>query len=129
MDGLNIGLYLIGIDFLPKVRNTDPNSVLVVFDFRAFDVIKVVLGFLKRPFEQLPGAYNRAICMRGGLLKVRGPVDGKCPEGAPELRSSEMLHVWFLRHPGGRFGTNMALSRAELDLAIAERAASENASP
>ena len=49
-------------------------------------------------------------CLWEGLLAL-GPVDdqGECAEGVPSARSAEMIHVWFVDHPGGPFTTNMAL--------------------
>jgi len=60
-----------------------------------------------------------AMCIRDGLLIVGQARNGACREGEPAFRSPEMLHVWFLDHPDGRFATTMWLSRSELDAAAA----------
>jgi len=66
----------------------------------------------------------RAKCMRDGLLILRDAQKG-CRNGEPSHRSPEMLHVWFLDHPDGRFATTMWLDRAQLDAAIEARAAED----
>jgi len=63
----------------------------------------------------------RAKCLRGGLLLTEAGPNG-CRDGAPSHRSPEMLHLWFLDHPEGRFATTMWLDREQLDAAIADRA-------
>lgn len=62
----------------------------------------------------------RAKCLRGGLLLTGEGRDG-CRVGEPSHRSPEMLHLWFLDHPDGRFATTMWLDREQLDAAIADR--------
>ena len=37
---------------------------------------------------------------------------GACPSGQPIDRSAEMLHVWTVRAPGGRFATSMEFLRS-----------------
>ena len=37
--------------------------------------------------------------------------DGHCAEGEPQYVGPEMMHVWFVDHQSGPFGTEMALSR------------------
>jgi hypothetical protein len=51
-------------------------------------------------------AYPR--CVERDLLIV-GVVDdkGECASGQPSQRSAEMMHVWFIDHPNGRFATRM----------------------
>jgi hypothetical protein len=66
--------------------------------------------------------WNKPLCLRGGLLVVGAVDEGECADGEPQWRSPEMLHLWFLKHPQGRFGTAMWLSRANLEAALAERA-------
>lgn len=64
------------------------------------------------------------MCWHGGL-----PVDppsplGECEVGTPEIRTPEMLHVWFVAHPEGDYATSMGLTpelitvlaRSEYDL-------------
>ncbi len=49
-------------------------------------------------------------CLHEGLLIV-GDLDqaGSCEKGTPTQRSPEMIHVWFVDHPDGRFATKMRL--------------------
>lgn len=49
------------------------------------------------------------------------PVDGVCPTGTPSHRSVEMLHVWLLPHPDGRFATKMHLKEEIVAMLVAER--------
>lgn len=58
--------------------------------------------------------YNAPICFRDGLDLGAADADWSCPEGRASYRSPEMLHVWFIDHPGGRFGTDMHLSEAQI---------------
>ena len=55
-----------------------------------------------------------APCLRDRQLVVGHAIDGECREGEPSHRSPEMMHVWFLEHPGGKFGTSMHLTREQL---------------
>lgn len=57
---------------------------------------------------------DRRMCYERGVLPV-GTRDenGKCASGFHNIRSPEMLHVWFFDHPEGVFATKMGLS-AEL---------------
>lgn len=48
----------------------------------------------------------RPKCLRGGLLSTGEGRNG-CRDGEPSHRSPEMLHLWFLDHPMGRFATTM----------------------
>ncbi|MGE4615940.1 MAG: hypothetical protein AAEJ43_02830 [Gammaproteobacteria bacterium] len=57
----------------------------------------------------------------GGLLVIGAPgEDGACAHGFPNHRTPEMLHVWLLDHPQGRFATRMELPPETLK-ALAER--------
>jgi hypothetical protein len=59
--------------------------------------------------------------MLRGLLAIGAPSeDVACADGFPNDRSPEMLHVWLLDHPQGRFATDMALPSETLE-ALAER--------
>ena len=47
-------------------------------------------------------------CLVKGLLPVGLPdADGRCVRGTPEAKSPEMIHVWLIEHPQGRFSSNM----------------------
>jgi hypothetical protein len=65
---------------------------------------------------------DRRMCYERGVL----PVDrikeegGSCETGAPNIRSPEMLHVWFFDHPEGKFATTMGLSEEVLNFGIAQ---------
>ena len=55
------------------------------------------------------------LCLLERLLVVGWPdAAGTCAEGVPSLRSPEMLHVWFIDRPGGRFATDMTLDPWEI---------------
>ncbi|MCH2170311.1 hypothetical protein MK489_05985 [Myxococcota bacterium] len=54
--------------------------------------------------------WPRAVCMLEGLLPISRPdVDDHCSEGQLERTSPEMIHLWLIDHPKGRFATNMSL--------------------
>ncbi|MCH2169445.1 hypothetical protein MK489_01565 [Myxococcota bacterium] len=77
--------------------------------------------------------WNRKICLLSGLLSIGLPDEsGHCSLGVPGWRSPEMLHVWFLDHPDGRFGTTMKLPRPLLRELLQKRrrqGAKEETSP
>jgi len=57
---------------------------------------------------------DRRMCYERGVLPIGGIKDGgSCETGFSNVRSPEMLHVWFFDHPEGKFATSMGLS-AEL---------------
>lgn len=60
--------------------------------------------------------WTRAHCLRQGLVAT-GVVDarGRCAAGRATHRSPEMLHVWFVDHPDGPFGTPMRLPTEVID--------------
>ena len=66
--------------------------------------------------------WSKLRCFREGLLFVSDPnADGGCDEGIPSHRSPEMIHIWFLDHPGGRFATDMRIEQSRLRELIARR--------
>lgn len=59
------------------------------------------------------------MCYERGVLPI-GAIneDGSCEEGFHNVRSPEMLHVWFFDHPEGKFATKMGLSEELLKIGI-----------
>ena len=53
-------------------------------------------------------SWFRPQCVVDGL-SMGWSIDGKCGKGVPSHFSGEMMHVWLLDHPGGRFATPMFL--------------------
>ena len=51
-------------------------------------------------------------CILKGRVSVGRPENGKCVEGEPSQKSPEMLHVWLVDHPDGRFASKMSLPRS-----------------
>ena len=62
---------------------------------------------------------DRRMCYEQGVLPI-DTIDerGSCGAGFPNIRSPEMLHVWFFDHPDGRFATSMGLSEELLKSGI-----------
>ena len=54
-------------------------------------------------------------CMRDGMRVIGRPKKGECEEGVVSFRSPEMLHVWLLDHPAGRFSPMMHLDDAMVE--------------
>ena len=48
-------------------------------------------------------------CIVKGRIGMGRAKKGKCKEGEPSQKSPEMLHVWFVDHPDGRFASGMSL--------------------
>ena len=67
--------------------------------------------------------WNQEMCLRDGLLILSQAQDRHCPKGEPSFRSPEMLHVWLLDHPNGRFATTMWLTREQLEDTLVKREA------
>ncbi|MEE3330208.1 MAG: hypothetical protein VX246_05005 [Myxococcota bacterium] len=67
--------------------------------------------------------WNKEMCLRDGLLILSQAQGRRCPEGKPNFRSPEMLHVWLLDHPDGRFATTMWLTREQLEDTLEKRKA------
>ncbi len=62
---------------------------------------------------------DRRMCYERGVLPIgRIEEGGSCEAGFPNIRSPEMLHVWFFDHPDGRFATRMGLSEEQLKTGI-----------
>jgi len=54
---------------------------------------------------------DRQMCYERGVLPIgRTTEGGTCETGIQNIRSPEMLHVWFFNHPEGKFATKMGLS-------------------
>lgn len=55
-------------------------------------------------------------CMLRGLVVMDEPDEnGRCEHGLPAPRSPEMIHVWLVDHPAGRFATDMGLPPAVIE--------------
>lgn len=65
-------------------------------------------------------SWFRAQCVVKGLSQ-NWSVDGKCAKGVPSHRSGEMMHVWLVDHPSGRFATPMFLPYPILSAGLEKR--------
>jgi hypothetical protein len=66
--------------------------------------------------------WSMARCFLGGLHGVGIPdANGRCARGKPRSSSPEMLHVWLVDHPKGRFATRMRIEPLLLERLIKER--------
>jgi len=62
---------------------------------------------------------DRGMCYEQGVLPIGRHEEGEsCEAGVANIRSPEMLHVWFFDHPDGRFATRMGLSQEQLKTGI-----------
>jgi len=61
-------------------------------------------------------------CLKNGRATLEpAPIDEKCEVGTPSYRGAQMMHVWLLPHPDGRFATKMHLSDKLFEKLIAKR--------
>ena len=61
-------------------------------------------------------------CMLGGMLPIGNPdAKGVCRRGTVHVTSPEMIHVWLIEHPEGRFATNMSLNHKLFVQLVKER--------
>jgi hypothetical protein len=59
------------------------------------------------------------MCYERGVLPIGGiDEEGSCETGFTNIRSPEMLHVWFFDHVDGKFATTMGLSEEQLKAGI-----------
>jgi hypothetical protein len=72
--------------------------------------------------------WNEPNCLLRGMLNLGRADKGRCERGSPSFRSPEMLHIWFLDHPQGRFATSMWV-KPELVRAMMEQRAGKTARP
>ena len=64
---------------------------------------------------------DRGMCYEQGVLPIgRTNDDGSCDVGFHNIRSPEMLHLWFFDHSEGRFATKMGLSNDLLNLGVTQ---------
>jgi len=64
---------------------------------------------------------DRRMCYERGVLPIdRREEGGTCGSGIPNIRSPEMLHVWYFDHPDGKFATTMGLSEPVLNFGIGQ---------
>ena len=62
---------------------------------------------------------DRGMCYDRGILPIGRIKEGEsCETGIPNIRSPEMLHVWFFDHSDGRYATTMGLTKEQLNLGI-----------
>ena len=65
-------------------------------------------------------AWHRPQCVVDGLAVIWS-LDGRCKEGTPSRFSGEMMHVWLVDHPEGRFATPMYLPLSVLEPELEKR--------
>lgn len=65
--------------------------------------------------------FSREFCFLQGLIIVGEPRNGECERGVALRRSPEMIHVWLIDHPVGRFASQMSIDRGALMSALERR--------
>ena len=106
--------------FDDDILDPDRPEYLMYFDTPEGKLLVGVMYYARTPTEKGPtlgGSLARwhyhpwapkGRCAVKGLLPVGDPDEnGNCAEGEKVLRSPEMLHVWFIEHPLGRFADAM----------------------
>ena len=70
--------------------------------------------------------WPKTFCMLKGLLPVGIPDEsGRCERGQPHDTSPEMIHLWLIEHPQGRFATNMSIPQKLFVNLVKKREAKE----
>lgn len=64
--------------------------------------------------------WSTPFCLKRGMMTVGLPDRNGCSVGEPHHRSPEMMHVWLVDHPLGRFSRQMRVPR-ELMLELFEK--------
>ena len=110
-----------------ETLNPEKPEVLMYYRTREGDFLMGVmfLAIGKRgpqtagPLSKWHYHIDRRMCYEQGVLPIGGvQEDGSCEAGFPNVRSPEMLHVWFFDHPAGEFATSMWLSEELLNSGI-----------
>ncbi len=66
--------------------------------------------------------WSRVRCFSDGrATHVPALANGTCAIGTPSSRGPQMMHVWLLDHPGGRFATRMGMRRDVMRRLLADR--------
>ncbi len=66
--------------------------------------------------------WSRVRCFENGrATHVPARADGTCAIGTPSSRGPQMMHVWLLDHPGGRFASRMGMRRDVMRKLLADR--------
>jgi hypothetical protein len=106
------GMRLVGFMFyVAELMDRGPQigGPLTVWHYHLFVKAVCRLGLRKRGREQ-------------DLLRLAEADErGRCALGVPVQRGPEMLHVWLIDHPLGRFGTRMHIPPEFLSEALAKR--------
>ncbi len=110
----------------------DRPEYLMYYDTPPGKALVGLMFITQKPLDEGPqfgGALTRwhyhywakPFCMRDGLMVIGSPRRGKCEVGNLSFRSPEMLHVWRLDHPAGKFSPMMHLDNETVQRLLAER--------
>ena len=110
-----------------ETLNPDKPEVLMYYKTKAGDFLMgaMFLAIGQRgpqvagPLSEWHFHIDPRMCYEQGVLPI-DTIDekGSCGAGFRNIRSPEMLHVWFFDHPDGRFATSMGLSEELLNFGI-----------
>ena len=120
--------------FDDAMLDCDRPEYLMYYDTPSGKLLVSVMFITQKPLDygpQFGGALTRwhyhywaaPRCMRDGMMVIGSPRKGECAEGGLSFRSPEMLHVWLLDHPAGRFSPMMHLDDATLQELIRQESA------
>ena len=110
-----------------ETLNPDKPEVLMYYKTKEGDFLMGVMFLaigqrgpqVAGPLSKWHYHIDRRMCYERGVLPIDGIDEkGSCGAGFPNIRSPEMLHVWFFDHPDGRFATKMWLSEEQLKTGI-----------
>lgn len=110
-----------------ETLNPDKPEVLMYYKTREGDFLMGVMYLaigqrgpqVAGPLTEWHYHIDRRMCYERGVLPIdRVEEGGSCNQGFSNIRSPEMLHVWFFDHPDGRFATTMGLTEAQLTAGI-----------
>jgi len=121
-------------DFITDEHLLDPERPEFLMYYPTEDGEQVLAGFMfltSQKMEQGPQVAGPLVvwhyhlashphCFRDGMVLLGHPEGNRCLDGELSLRSPEMVHVWFIEHPEGRFATRMKLKPEMLRQALEE---------
>ena len=122
-------VHFVNIDYVydGETLNPEKPEVLMYYKTKEGDFLMGIMFLaigqrgpqVAGPLSKWHYQIDRRMCYERGVLPIGGvDENGACAAGFTNVRSPEMLHVWFFDHPMGEFATTMGLSEEVLNFGI-----------
>ncbi len=122
-------VHFVNVDYVfdGETLNPEKPEVLMYYKTREGDFLMGVMFIavgqrgpqVAGPLSKWHYHIDRRMCYERGVLPIgTREVEGSCETGIHNIRSPEMLHVWFFDHTEGRFATKMGLTQELLSRGV-----------